>query len=781
MRRILFRVALALALLVAVEDTSFAQERSTSAPAADSFHMTSGRTGPAPFNRDRVLAASSDEQFLAVWIDQRSEIYRPRVWGTRVARDGTLLDPVGFPVSALDKQYKRVFSIASDGRDFLVAWGTCQSYWCDYGKESADLRLTRVTAEGRVQSEINPGFGASDIHLAWSGNAYAAVFRHPGSAWKEASSSARVVMLDADGKPLGPARELLRSAGGIDRLRISINAASDTLLAIWTDLGDRAVHAHPFPVADLGRGPVVPPEVSVQTSQNGTTSYLQSAATDGISTLVTWTEVSETIPGGQQFAYRARRIDARGLPAGPLVRLSEDFGALPLKLLWTGSSYELLSVELSNGSMMRRVRLSEDGVPLGEGDRLTRGDQYDWSAATCKGDLLVVWKEGNDHQRIRANVFTENGTPAYGATFGALSLSDSVPYREHPAGIWLGNHYLLLWTEITGGSRLFARRYDVSGKAIGEAVDLGTRYNDLLRTPVVAGDGASAVVALDAYPGVNLTRFDAAGNQTSLTIPTGDGASRSIVHWNGTQYLVAWVGPPYTYDYSGSLYSVMGTMYAIRLDRLLNPIDEQAAVIGKASQLSSIGWTGRNYVAVWLKPVHCMFQACSFVASLWASSFSEQLTPMGRALQLAGNGVGNPIVGEGPEGLLIVWPEKYDFGGPPRSLRATRVSPQDIALDPMNGFLVSIGTTEAGSIYPAESGWVVAGGPYTWTISPQGVVGPRVVAFPSIPETGSSALVHGGPAPLLLYRRPAEKLQPMPELLGTYLSTPSRKRVARRP
>ena len=85
--------------------------------------------------------ASDGENFLVVWHESRSG--SSDIYGARVTRQGTVIDPVGFVISqAADDQCNAV--VGYNGTDYLVVWE-------DYrGGVYDDIYGARVTAEGRV-------------------------------------------------------------------------------------------------------------------------------------------------------------------------------------------------------------------------------------------------------------------------------------------------------------------------------------------------------------------------------------------------------------------------------------------------------------------------------------------------------------------------------------------------------------------------------------------------------------------------------------------------------
>jgi hypothetical protein len=107
----------------------------------------------AAANNQFALAVAFDgTDFLVVWTDERSGFYEYDIYGARVTSSGTVLDPTGIPISTA-ASYQWHPAVSFDGTNFLVAWEDYRSgyYWDIYG--------ARVSRAGTV---LDPtGFGIS--------------------------------------------------------------------------------------------------------------------------------------------------------------------------------------------------------------------------------------------------------------------------------------------------------------------------------------------------------------------------------------------------------------------------------------------------------------------------------------------------------------------------------------------------------------------------------------------------------------------------------------------
>ena len=99
-----------------------------------------------PHGLDHLRLASDGDQWLAVWADYRAST--SDVYGARVAADGSVLDPAGLPISTQgDHQYSP--SIAWNGSNYLVAWEDWRP------SNESDIYGTRVKQPGLFSTRMD--------------------------------------------------------------------------------------------------------------------------------------------------------------------------------------------------------------------------------------------------------------------------------------------------------------------------------------------------------------------------------------------------------------------------------------------------------------------------------------------------------------------------------------------------------------------------------------------------------------------------------------------------
>jgi hypothetical protein len=91
-------------------------------------------------NQQRPAVCCGDTMYFVVWVDERNGNYD--IFGTRVLRDGTVLDSTGIAV-AISSNEENGPAVAYDGTNFLVVW---------YDKRDGnyDIYGSRITQQGLV-------------------------------------------------------------------------------------------------------------------------------------------------------------------------------------------------------------------------------------------------------------------------------------------------------------------------------------------------------------------------------------------------------------------------------------------------------------------------------------------------------------------------------------------------------------------------------------------------------------------------------------------------------
>jgi Divergent InlB B-repeat domain len=179
-----------------------------------------------------LAAATDGTRTLVVWGDRRNGNWD--VYGARIARDLTVLDPSGLPVAVLlrDQRQPRV---AFDGTAFLVTW-------TDERSGNRDVYAGRVTAAGALLDPagiaVSTGAGAQDEPDI------AALSQGWVIAWRDARAGTAVVRaarLGAAGSLLDPSGLDLSAGNAGLGPRVAFDGRKAFVL--WTSTEDAALQA----------------------------------------------------------------------------------------------------------------------------------------------------------------------------------------------------------------------------------------------------------------------------------------------------------------------------------------------------------------------------------------------------------------------------------------------------------------------------------------------------------------------------------------------------------
>jgi len=689
--------------------------------------------GPAPYDRRHPEVAAGLNLFLAVWEDARVAPDQPRIWAMRVSRGGAVLDPTGLPVATLAKTSaigSHLRSVATDGIDFLIAWGD----------EQNRLHLAKVTGTGTVIALPDPLMAGGGASIVWVGDVYV-VFVNDGGTMK-------VATVGRDGLVIN------RSAVGLTGV-LSFSTALNTDKTLvylgWLQTTDGTVRIAPVAVHQIRAGAIVPPPVFPPDEPNGIPNHLSIASRGGGDVLAVWIDTEPT-----PDVYRARFMDSNGFPLGPMITL-DVASAPPVRptAVWNGAEYVVTYKDLDNSA--RVARIAPDGTILGT-PLVASTEVLDVTVGTLTGidDSLVVWSDrhGSSSTQMNANILGAGG-PVLLLPQQVL-LSISFADRSDAVVAWRGDHYFGAWRDVTDVSRAVVGRFTAEGQPLdGTGVNISTGAS--LEPPVMASNGRTALVAWQDLNGVASSFINELGQVSRRTFDFPGG--QPSVNWNGQQYFVAWR-------------ATNGQLVGLRMSGSGVLLDTQAVTLGPIGGAPFIAWTGNSYAVVFEQSAPC-FPVCNDITSLWVQLVSPNLTMVGSPIQLSQEQVGPPALADSPGGTLVVWPRTV---GSSTTLRGTRIV-NGAVIDPVNGF--EIGAATSATVYASPAGWGVVSGPYLWNVSPGGGVTPRQFAFPFVPVGAHSSVVLGGPAPLIVYRREPVGAEQMMQVVAHYFTGALRHRVVR--
>jgi len=508
------------------------------------------------------------------------------------------------------------------------------------------------------------------------------------------AGTVQVAMIDRDGRTLVTPRVVLESVQGFQSLRAVVGSGGRRVLLVWSELSDPELHHRLIDIAALRRGEAGSVPTVPRAAQRTSGLYDLQLASDGDGYLAVWYG-----DGG----YRARPFDASGVPSGA------DIAHLKMgtMLVWDGSHY-------SNCFGSSLVRLTRSGVLAGT-------EPQAFGANTSVETMSVI--DGQPLFVVREVVYP--GSVLHVEINGVRSvLSRGYPQRDEVSVVWRGDHYLAAWHEQTFTSRVMVNRLAPNGRSLdGTGIALGSGSGVSL-----ASDGRGAVVTWTADDGVHVAFVEHDGRWSERVF--GNRSGTALAHWNGSQYLVAF------------------NSVAMRISRGGTYVDAVPVSIATPGSLAAIGWTGSQYVVTgwtWVATTY------GYNRILWAQVLAPALTPVGskRALSYEGP-YAKARIGESSAGAFVV------FSTTQFELWASRFSPDGTLLDPEGaGFFVEYGKSAVSVIDTDADGWLVGAGGDVWSVPGPDRVPQRRKGYAFIPPKSEMTLASGGPAPLVVYRRPA--------------------------
>lgn len=709
------------------------------------FPIAEPAFGSTRFDRSQVKVAAGSGHFLVVWQEYSS------IRGVLLDRDGRPLQRGGLSIATS----ATLLAVATDGHDYLIAW-----------TRNLGLGFTRVTGEGNVLLCDDPGLPAGEVSLAWIGEAYAMLFAAPTASHIQEGAKpkvARIAVLDRGGRLTRPPREIVNSTFGVYALAVASGGSRSMLLLAWADAADHRLRVHVLRTDDLTRGavrPVVGPSIA-DPVQRQSASRPPSIATNGESYFIIWQS---------ELAMVFRILDAGGSPLTEPEVLS--YARDPLaEVVWDGTHYVVpFMADYGRGQVSVELRrIAPDGRE--QPGRMTIVDQAGTSTfalASSDGDIVFAWSRRfipAYYDEVYGDLLRRDGSFAYGPTFGGLVLSEERVDRVSASVVWRSDHYLAAWQETTTVPHVMYGRFHPDGRPMdgrGIALNNGSSVHFGASGPEVATDGADAVVSWTDDRGKHASFIDANGTARTWQLDgSGNPTAAPFVVWNGTEYLVSW------FSYGDFVSGPEGRQYfllGVRIARNGDLLDSHPVRIIPTSNPVGLAWTGAEFVVL-EGGFNCHLYPCR--ASM--RFFSAALAPLTGRIDITQTATGLPLVAQGSPAFLVVWPEG-------EALRGARVLNRSV-ID-TDGFTIGEATGPV-AVTAAPDGWEVTDGPYSWLVKQSGETSSRSIPYPFVPAGSESAVVLGGPAPLVVYagdliggrRR---------QILAQYVLPPLRQRGIRR-
>ncbi len=438
-----------------------------------------------------------DSVFFVAWQDWRSG-NPPEgngIWGARVKRDGTVLDPGGFPIADDPSKYQGVPAVAWNGHYFMVAYieNNGAPTWYDiWGK--------RILPDGTIVDSLTPWqlssepmiVGFPDITRA--GDEWFAAWEDPrGNSDAGWGTDIYGTRIDSAGFARDPyPNDKVLSASAPRQFKAKAVAHGDEYFAVWQEFrGSRswdiyaarfsaagAMLGQPFPVASNSHV-VLDPTVAA-----GNNCYL-----------VAWEDESY---GNNTGGILGRRIGFDGVPLDSSVVISPDYINRYPVAAFDGTDFMVAYWEGNFPYEARARRVAEDGSMGSEfvvADIGWRGGSG-WNNHTSFGlafdgaRYLLVWPDWNESEsqyEIKGARFTPSGTVLDPEGFFVTRTRGR--HEDYPCLTYGHGQFFAAWHDSTGDN-LMGGRIDTAGHSL-----------DTLGITISSAQGGQRLAGVTRYGG----------------------------------------------------------------------------------------------------------------------------------------------------------------------------------------------------------------------------------------------------------------------------------------
>jgi hypothetical protein len=561
-------------------------------------------------SREDPAVAFDGTNYLVAWSDHRYA-GSTLIYGARVARDGTVVDPSGIPISAVT-DVSAGPAIAFDGTNYVVVWGGAGVratrvstggavldpsgivissagsapavafdgtnhlvVWADAGIKGARLSTAGALVDGQIA--ISSG-DASNPAIAFDGTSYLVVWsdgRRPGEPLSYRDIyGARV---DKSGTVLDPAGVAISAAASSGQPLRDPAVAFDggNFAVVWSIGYDAGIHG-----ARVARDSTVLDRTGIAISSSGGSS--PAVAFDGTSYLVAWA-------GG---GIRGSRMRPDGTVLDPAsIAISTAASSTPALASGGASSLVVWKNDGSSSSDIVGARVGKDGAVVDPGGQLisrSANAQFSHAVAFDGTNYLVVWQDfRGTYYDIYAVMVAGDGTVLDPS---GIAISTAANDKFSPVVAFGGSNYLVAWNDQrTDAGDIYGARVGTDGTVLDPAGIAISAAPGVQTSPYVAFDGANYLALWDDGRGSPGTYGARIASDGAVLDPNGIAISerRSVsgLAFDGTNYLALWAG---------------GGVYGARIGKdgtVLDPAGKTIATGG--GYPAALAFDGTNFLVVW--------------------------------------------------------------------------------------------------------------------------------------------------------------------------------------
>ena len=482
--------------------------------------------------------------FLVVWEDYRSGS-RSDVYGARVTPAGTVLEPQGFVISqAADDQGSP--AVAFDSMNFLVVWEDFRS------GSDCDVYGARVTPGGAV---LDPqGFvisqAANDQYspaLGFDGANFLGVW----DDYRNNPDAADIygARVSESGTVLDPSGIAISTAAN-DQGSPALGFDGANFLVVWDDYRNDPVYPDIYGARVTPGGTVLDPSGFVISQAAGDQGF-PALGFDGANFLVVW----EDYRSGSDFDIYGARVTPAGTvldPQGFVISQAAD-DQWSSALGFDGANFLVVWDDYRSGGYadIYGARVTPAGTVLDpSGFVISQADDQESPALGFDGaNFLVVWEDYRSGPwDIYGARVTPQGTVLDPAGF---VISRAADYQESPALGFDGANFLVAWTDGRGSDcDIYGARVTPAGAVLDTSGLVISRAANDQGSPALGFDGANLLVVWEDYRsgsgrdiyGARVTPAGVVSDSGPVVRQEGDQSAPALARGNGSQLFLVYQG-----------------------------------------------------------------------------------------------------------------------------------------------------------------------------------------------------------------------------------------------
>lgn len=614
-------------------------------------------------------AAFDGTNYLVVWYDSRGGVSYD-IYGTRVAQDGTVLNPAGIAIStATDYQYFP--DVSFDGTNYMVVWqdqrnGEYDIYGSRVDQDGIVLDPTGIAISIAPEEQNRPSidFDGSNYFVVWddyrSGSAldiYGSLITPDGT------------ILNGEGIPISTAADAQQMP--------SVSFGGTDFFVAWYDRRDGS--NYDIFGTRVNRSGVVQDPSGIPITNIDVQQVTPSVISYSGQWLTAWRDNRN---GGYTDIYGSR-ISASGTvtdASGILITVSAQTQSKPVAafdgtnylVVWQedrggGPPFDIYGMRITPGGYY----LDTDPIPI---STVSGSQEYPAVAFDNDSTYLVVWQDdrGGTNDIYGARVTTSGNV----LDPPGIAISTATGRQQFPSVAFDGTNFFVVWADERSG----VSTDDIYGTLVSPDGDVDNPSGTVIAddanwqdNPSVAFDGTNYLVVWNDYGSGTFeediygVRVNQSGNPidaSSIAISTADnGQYRPAVAFDGTNYLVVW------FDRRNSNAS---DIYGARVNQSGTVLDASGLpiiIFSGTQQYPFIVFDGTNYL------VGCENYQDESPGNILGATVNTSGTPSGIFTISSfsiDQYVPNPAAATGPdEQVLIVFPDWSDSinGNPSNAMR----------------------------------------------------------------------------------------------------------------